>query len=696
MAKSSRFFRIDEDVLLEFIYHDQTNPDQHEIEVDDNGSEFTFITVNQSDDHTVQTRHLLNELGSNVVNFDVTVSGAYLSVENFAGRTLMLEAGKTYKFNLSQLDDASSFYIEGPDGQAVQDYGTYSLSNALATFVPTVTGTIEYKYDGLIGGKIVVANKSNPIFSKPDEDTGNDINQTLGRYHAVTHAGDPVKYALIGYDSTGVYDQPFNYINNNVDWTGTDETVMNSLKDALTTIVDYIKYDEVRLHLRAGFSFASRNYEGFLFEVKTEKETGVKNYLTQLVYLNQSNYEWSNPKPFMIGETLFTKFIEVKIPTLVDQNPQFNDSFYGNTSPGTSNLDPNSNYEVSFKLIDRLETIDTFEYFYTAETNTFTISREDEFADFTVVVEEAEDGDYFKIFGERNGSSASFANYILDRVNTSSDDIVVMYEIEMYEQVGSSFIKTYDMTFTQVEDFAEAITYRPVVLNANVAVSFAIDVTMRIVNETDGTQIVKTASLTNDIPAKYGRVMRKLNISSTNKLTEVFNTLPNLSANRAVRGLIQNALPASTRYVPTFVESNNIVTGALSIQAGSNSNQDQLPSEIADLENPEFNVSGEIDIQVHPFTSYYKFKIARQENDDLIDVSLIGADHIVLTFGDGQNKRVFNNQANRDVDPTKGEVLFRIDEANASAIRGMANKQFYLSAKSGSDNTVIAYGNFSI
>ena len=27
MAKSSRYFRIDEDVLLEFIYHDQSNPD---------------------------------------------------------------------------------------------------------------------------------------------------------------------------------------------------------------------------------------------------------------------------------------------------------------------------------------------------------------------------------------------------------------------------------------------------------------------------------------------------------------------------------------------------------------------------------------------------------------------------------------------------------------------------------------------
>jgi len=691
MAKSSRYFRIDEDVLLEFIYHDQSNTEPHEIEVDDNGYEIKFLTVNPGDDYTEQEIHLLGELGSAVVNFDVTVSGAYLSVENFAGRTLLLEAGKTYKFNLNSLPAAGLFNI-------TSGYGTYSLSTAgIGTFIPTVTGTIDYSYEGLIGGKIVIANKTNPIFSKPDEDAGNDINQILGRFHAVKHVDDPVKYALIGYDSTGIYDQPFNYINNYTGWSGTNEAGLNASQTTLTQQVNIIRYDEVRLHLRSGFSFSNRNYEGFLFEVKTSRDNGVKNFLTQLVYLNQSNYEWSNPKPFMMGETLFTKFIEVKIPTVVSQYVEFDNWFYGSLGqPGSSNLDPNSNYEVSFKLIDRLENIAGFDYFYVAEENTFTISREDEFSDFSVIIEEADDGDYFKIYGERSGSIAALETYVLNRINTSSDDIVIMYDVEMYEQIGTSFIKTYDMTFTQVEDFNQPITYRPVVLNGNVAVSFSIDVTMRIVNETDNTSIVKTASLTYDIAAKYGKEMRKLNISSTNKLTEVFNTLPNLSANRSVRGLIQNALPASTRYVPTFVENNNIVTGAVSVNVGSSSNADELPSEITDLETPEFKKSGEVSIYVPPFTAYYKFKIAKQENDDFIDVSLIGADNIVLTFGDGQNKRIFNNQTNRDIDPSKGEVLFRIDEANASAIRGMANKQFYITSKSGSDNTVIAYGNFTI
>ena len=43
MAQSSRYFYLDSDILLEFIYHDQSNPSKYQIEVDDNGSEVKFL-----------------------------------------------------------------------------------------------------------------------------------------------------------------------------------------------------------------------------------------------------------------------------------------------------------------------------------------------------------------------------------------------------------------------------------------------------------------------------------------------------------------------------------------------------------------------------------------------------------------------------------------------------------------------------
>ena len=103
MAQSSRYFRIDEDILLEFLYHDQGDLEKYKIEVDDNGSEVMFLdTVDQD---PFSARHLINELGSAVVNFDVTLISGYVAVENFAARTLLLQNGKTYKFDLSAFKD---------------------------------------------------------------------------------------------------------------------------------------------------------------------------------------------------------------------------------------------------------------------------------------------------------------------------------------------------------------------------------------------------------------------------------------------------------------------------------------------------------------------------------------------------------------------------------------------------------------
>ena len=481
MAKSSRYFRIDEDVLLEFIYHDQSNPDATKIEVDDNGSEVKFLDTVKN--VTTAPRHLINELGSDVVNFDVTTNSGYLSVENFAARTLLLQNGKTYKFDLSAVDNPGDFTISGSLG-----IYSYSGTTMIGQYIPNQNGMIEYNYPDLIGGKIIVDTRANPLFSTPDEVTGNDINQPIGRYHGIKVPNDESRYALLGYDSTGYYEM-FNYINNASSWTGGNEADLINYQVEATQNINYIQYDSVRLHLKSGYSFSARNYEGFLFEVTTDRTTGIKNYLTQLVYLNTSNYEYANPRPFLLGETLWSKFIEIKIPSIIGQNSEFRDRFYGDGTIGSSDLDITSNYGISFKLIDKLEVGNGFDYFYVGEENKFTVSREDEYQDFTVVIEDADDGDYFKIYGEKDNSIGAFEAYVLNRIQTSSDDIIAIFDVDVFEQIGSTYVKTNEITFTQYEDFNDPILFRPIIKNANVAVNFSIEVTMRIYNQTDNTQI---------------------------------------------------------------------------------------------------------------------------------------------------------------------------------------------------------------
>lgn len=685
MAQSSRYYYLDSDILLEFIYHDQGNPSKYQIEVDDNGSEVKFLDTVKG--NTAQKRHLINELGSAVVNFDVTEVSGFLSVENFASRTLLLQNGKTYKFNLSQLTNASLFTISG-------SLGIYSYSDVtkIAQFTPTQNGLVDYSYEGLIGGKIIVDTRANPLFANPDENTGNDINQTIGRYHAVNTDNTNTKYALLGYDSTGDYDM-FNYVNNNVEWQGGNETDLLNNQTNATDNINFIKYDSIRLHLRSGYSFAARNYEGFLFEIATKRNSGVRNNLTQLVYLNTSNYEYANPKPFILGETLYSKFIDIKVPTLVDQNEEFNDLFYGDGSVGSSDLDPTSNYEMSFKLIDQLQTINGFDYFTTGEENSFTISREDEFQDFTVVVEDATDGDYFKIYGEKDNSIGAFEAYILNQITTTSDDIVVMFDVDIFETIGSVDIKTFQTSYTQYEDFNTPIVFRPVIVNSATASSFSVDVTMRIWNQTDNTQIVKRASLTLSQAAKYGKKLNKLKINSPNQLTEVYNVLPELSSNKIIAGIFTDNLPKSIKYVPTFIERHNVIASKSRIVFDT-SNENIMTQSITEVDTSDFVNENKLVIDIPPFTSYYKFVIAKKKADDVEFVSFTNAENVIMTFGDGKQKLKFNHISNKDIDMGEGEVLFKISEANANTIRGMKNTKFYISVNNGVDENMIVSGKF--
>jgi len=687
MAQSSRYFYLDSDILLEFIYHDQGNPSKYQIEVDDNGSEVKFLDTIKGD--ASKARHLINELGSAVVNFDVTETLGYLSVENFAARTLLLQNGKTYKFNLSALADASLFNISG-------SLGIYSYSSVtkIGQFTPTQNGTIEYSYEGLIGGKIIVDTRANPLFANPDENTGNDINQTIGRYHAVQSDATGSKYALLGYDSTGDYEM-FNYVNNNVDWLGGNETDLLNSQTNATANINFIKYDSIRLHLRSGFSFAGRGYEGFLFQIAAKRNSGIRNNLTQLVYLNTSNYEYANPKPFILGETLWSKFIDLKIPTLVEQNSEFNDLFYGDGSLGSSDLDITSNYELSFKLIETLQTINGYDYFITAEENKFTVSREDEFQDFTVVLEDATDGDYFKIYGEKDNSIGAFEAYILNQITATSDDIVVMFDVDIFEKVGSAEIKTFQTSYTQYEDFNTPIVFRPVIINSNIASSFSIDVTMRIWNQTDNTQIVKRSSLTVNQAAKYGKRLNKLSINSPNQLTEVYNVLPQMASNKIIEGIFTDNLPKSVKYVPTFIERHNVIASKSTITFETG-NENVMTQDITEVDTSDFISEGKLSVYIPPFTSYYKFVIAKRKGDDVEFISFVNAENVILTFGDGKQKLKFNHVSNKDINLGEGEVLFKISEANANTIRGMKNNKFYISVNNGIDENMILSGKFTI
>lgn len=693
MARSSKFIGLDQDIVMEFIYHDQTSLSEVLIETDNNGSHVKFLDTDASD--STKTRYLVHELGNDVVEFSVDTDGIYIVVNNFASRELQLQNGKTYKFDLNNLNDPSNFSISGGGSTS------YSNITGILTYTPNTNGSYNYEYTDTTltpdkvyqSGRIIVRDKASSLFSIPDAETGNTIKTAageIGRYYAVQHDVDGTRFALLN-NSLDYLQSP--------SWNGT--TVQNFLPETLANNSNQIWYDTIRLHLRTGFSFAGRGYDGFLFQVKVPRISGVYNYFTSLVYKNSSNFEIQNPNPFVLNGTAYSKFIEIKVPALPHMydnnlNQDFQDVFFANhQTGGYACLDGSAGYTINFKLIDRILEVAGIEYADVSEGKTFTIPQEDEFQDIVGVIEEAIDGDYFKLYGTKDGSQNEFEDYILTRQSTTGDDITVFHDVEIREVLGLSSISTFNTTFVQTEEYDQPILFRPIIKNSNVASGFFINYVLRIYNETDNTQIVKKSTLFYRNTSKYGKRLSQVNLGS-NAVNKIYNTLADTSSNRSLTNFVNSIRPSvgETKYVPVAVDTTNILAGSSIVTLdGVTINQ---------LANIQYFSEGEATITLSKVSdNFVKFKVAQKDGDSTKAVSLVNAENIELILKSGNILATINHDPSfPDIDLGVGEILFKITKSTAARFdesdANLNADKFYINIINGGTSSLLYHGNVNI
>jgi len=700
MAQSSKYALIDEDVLVEFIYHDQSALPLAEIENDNNGSQLKFLNINS----TANTpKYLVHELGSAVVNFTVKSTGTSIVINNFATRELQLRNGRTYKFNLNDasINNAAGFKIAqpgNPNAGILTGAGT-APDPYIYTYIPSTNGTYTYDYTDSAGitdfteGVITVANKANSLYAEPVQQTHNNIETATGqsgRYLAVpsTQAN---QFALVG--------NACKYLDA-TEFTGTGSGVFNTVIPYAT--VNEVYYDTIRLHLRTGYSFNGRGYDGFLLQVKSSRADGVENVFTSQVYLNSSSFEIQNSAPFTMGDSMFSKYIEVKVPALVHMftagvNDEFHNNFY-DVVGGTKQLDATSNYKISFSLISDTTSIVigdgsggtyTQDFINIADTTDLVVSQVDEYSSISVSVTEPADKDYFQINGLQNGTLAGFAGYVNLRIQQTSDDISVFYEIEVSEQVSTNFIKTYKTTFVHVSDFNTPVMFRPVIINAGIASSFQLRVTMRIYNETDNTQIVKVGTLIYDRPKKYGIQMEKIYITGGTSSPVIYNKLPNTAVNRELNSFINSVRPdvGETKYVTVALDKYNVVAAANELVGNSASGVSLGNMQFKSEGNSILKISGASDTLV-------RFTLANLIDGDYKALDLVGAEDIKLVMHNGTKNIHWRSHDPTfpGIDLSNGEVMFKVRRWVAGKYSGIGSMgSFYIVIYYGTDKTSRLY-----
>ncbi len=324
-----------------------------------------------------------------------------------------------------------------------------------------------------------------------------------------------------------------------------------------------VAYDKIRVHFVAGFSF--EGFDGIVFEALAPRRDGVMLNLASINFL-KSDTPTFNPDPLLIADRLYATYIEWRVPALFFMNNLFNAAQpNGVAYKITEGQGFIGTPAITLRASGIYETIteNAYNFYEMQEINSVSILSRDIYDNLYAQVVQSDSGDYFELSGQVTGST--FSNFIA-QLNSSGGQYVVFHEISVTEQVGQVFTQTSFQAMTQDSDFDEPVLFRPIIKNANTAVSFSINYVLRLYNKADATQIIKNARLTSFDTQKYGRQMVQINLGVVPTVANVYNQINNDTGKQIVVGSggastapeaetsdqIVEKLVVKTSYVTTF------------------------------------------------------------------------------------------------------------------------------------------------
>ena len=282
-------------------------------------------------------------------------------------------------------------------------------------------------------------------------------------------------------------------------------------------------------------------------------------------------------------------------------------------------------------------------------------------------------------------------NFIVYNPNLPSSTIKVevidSFDIENYSDIAQ-FIRTGDQEFIQDDRFDESNNFRPVLKYGGSALSYRIDYTLQVYNTSTNSTIEKKGSFISFEPNKYGKELLKLNTRDNIQVFDVFNKKVINNITNTSTASISNSIENSSLYsknITSFKQSNLVYSGATNVSIDNN-------GEIVPKVNPEAvdNIKGQglVSVYISPFDTFLQFGIYEQIEDDSfrsIDLDKIGIIYLNFTNRDGEIIKV-SSIKNKNIDSSKGQVLFRIKPDIYNQVINSGNDVFFITSKVG-DNS---------
>lgn len=463
--------------------------------------------------------------------------------------------------------------------------------------------------------------------------------------------------------------------------------------------------DKVRFHFVSGFDFD--DFRAMVLTIKHRENDGRINVFANML-LNPDTMPTAitfNPKPMFFSNALYDRYVDVYVPSIKNINEEFNTAALPQNTfaaaitpvesigqgfivndPITIAIDECATQEIL--TTDLSVSYDSYTVSNHIETS---LSQSNEFDGVGAWVNEAASGDFIEFYLTFNGGFPEELISILNRRNPA-DRWVIIHELSIFEQVGSTFINTARQVFFQEDDFDEAQIFRPVLKNANEAVTMSIDYLARLFNKRTGEQIIREGSYIQPSPKKYGKNLLNIPLRDKPQSQRVYNKIikknfeatklfidPQFAPNAGGLNDSNTTIITQTEYVPLFFNSSKVILSHRSAQAKDN-----------DLADEVIFAQGDLRFILSPFDNYLRFKIYTLEKGEPVPLDLNLNDskyRAVFVGGSGDQIKVDNVGDQSKENPAEGEIAFNVPKKSSEEIMESSDKTFYITsvAKDGSE-----------
>jgi hypothetical protein len=534
---------------------------------------------------------------------------------------------------------------------------------------------------------------------------------------------------LLQNDKTGVYqiyneDGSFSSTRNIKDLTAIslgNNTVVYADSEKVPNYTDYdddmtestlagwnVVYDRVRFHFVSGFDF--EGFEAIILAIMNKQNNGENHLFANILLAPETIGELItfNSKPLFLSDSQFDRYIDILVPSIKNLNQDFDvapvpgNTFAAAITPtdsGYSGFITNAPITISLSECSKRTKLATdvgikYDTFEISENYDASVSQTNEFDNVGTSIAEASNGDFIEYFLTWNGGFPEELISILNKRNPN-DDWVIIHQLSIFEQVGSSFINTARLVIFQEDDWDEPLVYRPVLKNAGSAVSMSIDLLSRLTNRRNGEQIIREATFSLISPKKYGRKLNVIPLSDEPQSQRVYNKIikkdfeatklfiePTFAPGFEGDALTSSRPVKSIEYVPVFFSNNNI---SISNNSGITKTKD-IADEI--IYGP-----GKLKFILSPFDNAVKLKLFNVINTKAVplDLNLTGATYRMVFETDTGKIKVDNEKSSTSENLSVGEISFKVSKADSESIFKSTKQTVYVTSVSQDGSETLMY-----